>query len=310
MNLLIGIDGGGTKTDFALCREDGTVLKRVIKPASNPCDIGVDKSVLILKSGIDELLKDNLTDEVISLFAGISGGITGNNREILNAELKKIMGGKVIVNNHSDVINALSSGIGSDDGCVVIAGTGSIGYGRKNGHFVRVGGYGIHIDKGGSGYDFGSDALYYALCGKDGRGDDTVLIKMLEEKVGVLVENVGNIINGGKTYVASFAPLVFEGYRLGDRACIEIVERNAQEIAKIFNALAHFVGADICPVVLTGGIFKEFDIIKKHLRRHLKFKFRFVIPYLPPVYGSVSEAAFAAGIDTSGIFKDNFGHTI
>ena len=310
MKLLIGIDGGGTKTDFVLCKEDGTVLKRVIKSASNPNDIGVEKSVIILKNGIEELLTDTSIDNVASLFAGISGGITGNNREILNAELKKIVGDKVIVNNHSDMLNALSSGIGSADGCVIIAGTGSIGYGRKNGKFLRVGGYGIHIDKGGSGYDFGSDALYYALCDKDGREKSTILTKLLEDKIGDLVENVGDIISKGKTYVASFAPVVFEGYRLGDWACVEIVKKNARELSKIFNTLAAFIGADTCPVVLAGGVFRDFDIIEKHLHKHLKYNFQFVIPSLPPVYGSVSEAAFAVEVDVDESFREKFKCTI
>ena len=45
----VGIDGGGTKTDFALCDENVNILKRVTLGASNPNDIGIDNTLKILK---------------------------------------------------------------------------------------------------------------------------------------------------------------------------------------------------------------------------------------------------------------------
>ena len=49
-NLYLGIDGGGTKTEFALVTADGHILKRIIEGGSNPNDIGI--------SGTEKLISE------------------------------------------------------------------------------------------------------------------------------------------------------------------------------------------------------------------------------------------------------------
>ena len=58
MRFLIGIDGGGTKTDFVLCDTAGRVISRVRKNGSNLNNIGFEKAIGIVKEGINELLKN------------------------------------------------------------------------------------------------------------------------------------------------------------------------------------------------------------------------------------------------------------
>ena len=53
--VMIGIDGGGTKTDFVLFRGDGTVVRRLILEGSNPNVYGMEEAQKTLKQGIDSL---------------------------------------------------------------------------------------------------------------------------------------------------------------------------------------------------------------------------------------------------------------
>ena len=85
--LFLGIDGGGTKTEFALVSLDGYVLKRVVKNGCNPNDIGYSKMLALLVAGIDDLLME--FPSVKSVFCGIAGISTGNYAKRLYDELKK-----------------------------------------------------------------------------------------------------------------------------------------------------------------------------------------------------------------------------
>lgn len=310
MRFLIGIDGGGTKTDFVLCDTAGRVISRVRKNGSNLNNIGFEKAIGIVKEGINELLKNREKSGLLSLFAGFSGGTTGDNRELIHKELLRIIGDKAKVSNHSDAMSALTAGLEDKNGCVVISGTGSIGYGRKDGKIIQVGGYGYLLDRGGSGYDLGRDALYHALCHKDGRGKATLMTELIEKVTGNLIKALDDIYRKGKSYIASFAPVVFEAYRMGDDAAYEVVDNNACELSKIFNALGAFLGDGNCGAVLSGSVFKEFDIIKKHLKPRLDYEFGFIFPKHPPVFGSLLQAAYQACIADIEEFKKNLSETL
>lgn len=294
MCLVIGIDGGGTKTDAVLCDNRGNVLNRVILGASNPIDIGIEKSIDVLCDAVDQLGYDGT--EQCSLFAGIAGGMSGNNKRLIYEGLRQKLSENVWIDNHSDAVCALNSGVNTEDGGVVISGTGCVGYLRKKGEIHRIGGYGYLIDRGGSGYDFGRDALYYAYCDIDGRGEKTVLTKQLEKKMGGLIKNLDAIYQKGKPYIASLAPLVFEAYRKGDSVAENIVERNAEEYAKILNRMAELLNEDEGKIVLAGGMWKEFDIIMKHTHKYLRHNLKFIIPVVPPVYGALIQAAQNVGV--------------
>ena len=70
----IGVDGGGTKTEFLLTDEKENVIKRIVKVGSNPNDIGLEGSYEVLSNGIAELLSDEeIAPNDLHIFAGVSG---------------------------------------------------------------------------------------------------------------------------------------------------------------------------------------------------------------------------------------------
>ena len=303
MKLLIGIDGGGTKTDFIACDMEGNLIKRIIKAGSNPIDIGMESALNLMIEGINELTYGYSENDILSIYAGLSGGTTGDNKERVNAKLREKFSRDIIINNHTDGLNALICGVGNNDGCVVISGTGTVGFGRRSGKVVQIGGYGYLIDRGGSGYDYGRDALYYSLCDLDKRGEKTLITDILEQKLGGIRKSIDHIYKKGKSYIASFAPAVFEAYKAGDKIAIRIVEENSCEIAKIFNALARYQEERVCDVVLAGSVFKDFKIIQPHLEHYLEHDFHYIFINMPPVCGAVIQAAINAGIVDLDQFK-------
>lgn len=305
MELLIGIDGGGTKTDFLICDENGTSLKRFQKGPSNPIDIGMEKCIAVLRSGIEEIREAFPNVAIRSVYAGLAGGMSGNNKELIYIQLKSMFSEETIVGNHTDAMNQMIFECEGRDAGAIIAGTGSIGISKKAEELKFFGGYGYLLDRGGSGYDYGRDALYYALCDVDGRREKTLIKELVEEKVGDIKKNIPGIYAKGKPYIASFAPVVFDAYKQGDAVAEEIIKANTKEIANLFNRIARHQQKEICEVVLAGSVFKSFDIIAKYLYGYLDTEFRIILSDAAPVYGTVIQAAVQAGIEDMDAFKRN-----
>ena len=111
-NLFIAIDGGGTKTDLVLFDHSGNILKRVLTQGCNPNDFGWQHTEDVLRKAL-AVLMSGTSAEPEYLFAGISGGTVGNNREIMAQLMKRLVPSVKHVSNNSDTVNALSSGIGT-----------------------------------------------------------------------------------------------------------------------------------------------------------------------------------------------------
>ena len=178
---LLGIDGGGTKTEFLLTDLNGKEIKRLMLGASNPVNLGLGGAEKVLADGITEISKDvNLCN--VSVFAGLAGGISGNNKTEINKFLSSF--GFGVFGNGSDTDNALEISLKGENGVTVIIGTGIVAFAQVNGTKHRIGGWGYLIDKGGSGFNFGSDALNCALRAIDGRGGSQLILQLVEKKLG------------------------------------------------------------------------------------------------------------------------------
>lgn len=282
---LLGIDGGGTKTEFLLTDLCGKEIKRKVLGSSNPVNIGIENTKEILGQGISEICAD-LDFSRISLFAGLAGGITGSNKE----EIKSFLSGYGFgaFDNGSDTENALKIALGDDDGIVVIIGTGIVGFSQKDGIRRRIGGWGYLIDKGGSGFHFGRDALNSALCHLDGRGGSPLILSLIEKQLNKPVpEAIPDIYAGGAAYIASFAHTVFEAFKNGDKEAEAIIGRNAREIALIIRTGLEFTENK---TVICGGLCRYKDILEPFLVRELNANINLIFSDEPPISGAVKLA--------------------
>ena len=261
---VIGIDGGGTKTRLAVCAPDGTLLRRETLGAFNLSAIGEDGF-------------RRRTEEILALCgdmrgcgaicvggAGVSGAAAG---EILRAELAAHgFAGKLLLCGDHEIALA---GAMQTPGCVLIAGTGSVCYGKNAaGETFRCGGGGHIIDDPGSGYTLGRDALAAALRTEDGRLSENALHAAVMDAVG------GHDIQGifdfvyfsrrGKSDIAALAPLVLRCAEQGDAVSLAILRRGAAELARLVSAVTGRLGLDKkSPCALAGGLLAENNIYRR-----------------------------------------------
>src|SRR5712692_5651457 len=171
---VLGIDAGGTKTVGLLADERGTIISEARGPGANLHVAGE----LAVEKVLHEVMEQAIGDRPI-IPAAICLGIAGVDREDEAQTVRAIMrriGYKSRVLVVNDALIALVSGARDDPGIVVIAGTGSIAYGRNAaGEAARAGGWGHMIGDEGSGYWIGRESLAAVMRAGDGRGPETGL---------------------------------------------------------------------------------------------------------------------------------------
>ena len=298
----LGIDGGGTKTEFALADDEGHVIKTLLLGTSNPSDIGMSAAKEVWRTGISEVCAA-LPKGSISLFAGLAGGTTHG----VSEEIDRFFGsfGFHSVRHGSDAENAISAGLGQRDGIITIMGTGSVAFAQCGGKRHRVGGYGYLLADAGSGFAFGRDAIAAALQYEDGSGEDTLLYESVKAKCGAktVLEKLGLFYEGGKRAIADYASCVFDAYRHGDALAHVIVERNLQAVAQtVRGAGKHLKDASRIPVVLCGGICQSHgDVVVPVLGRYLSNEnYEISLCEHSLIYGALRLAGMPEGREEKG----------
>lgn len=303
-DLFLGIDGGGTKTEFVLVSSEGYVLKRLVKNGCNPNDIGYSAMLSILVDGIGDILTE--FHSVKSVFCGIAGISTGDYAKRLSAELKRRYQ-QIDIQIKNDSHNLFALDERAD--MAVISGTGSVVFVKDGDSYKRLGGWGYLLDSAGSAYDFGRDVIREALHEEDMRENRSVMSRMLCRKLNVdtMWEHINTIYSEGKPYIASFASIVFDAFKQGDKKAEQIILRNTKALAELLNA-----GVKLCnasPVAIaSGGLFEHYgEIMTEFIGQYSDVKL--LISTLPPIYGACKKACSITACDISDEFYGNFKKT-
>ncbi len=211
--------------------------------------------------------------------AAICLGIAGVDRDDEAQTVRAIMGrigprSRVVVAN--DALIALVAGARDAPGIVIIAGTGSIAYGRnQNGEAARAGGWGHMIGDEGSGYWIGREALAAVMRAADGRGPATALSADVLAYFGVAdVSRLPRIVydhDQPRTSVAALGPLVQQAAARGDAVASRVLERAADELVLAATSVATRLAmrGDAFTIYLAGGVFPVVPWLAEELPRRL-----------------------------------------
>ena len=302
MKYFIGIDGGGTKTEFVLTDEQGNIVNRVLKSGCNPNDIGIDGSYRVLLDGIQEIAKGYQADDIY-IFAGISGAGVANNALQLQSLLANDYP-QVEVKN--DLVNAVESCLNGEEGIAVICGTGISCCMYKDGVYTTIGGYGYLFEDGGSGYSYGRDAVKAAIQYEDGYGEETVLLSYLKARFQKSVRaSLGQLLLGEKSAVASLCPLVFDGAMAGDKVCKDIIRFNLDCTVSLIENTVKLYKNPTCAIGFVGGLTKE-NCYRETMQSAFASEHPLLFSERKPVYGSVRKAALLAGVNPDETFMQNY----
>lgn len=258
--IFAGVDGGGTRSTLLLADAAGNELARVSGAAGLVDPRHPERSAEVIAQLVRVAsAQAGLREPPAVLCAGLAG--VGNEAERVAVE-RALAGAAGTVRVVSDGEIALHGAFGGGPGVLLIAGTGSVAYGRgPDRRMERCGGWGMYVGDEGSGYAIGRSALEAALRSVDGREAETRLLPVVLELLKLdgprgIPPWAGRAAKGD---VASLARHVLELAAAGDAVALRVVEHQARELASHVIALAHRLGpwpGDV-PVVFHGGVLRS-----------------------------------------------------
>jgi N-acetylglucosamine kinase-like BadF-type ATPase len=297
MKYLIGMDGGATKTDCIATDIDGNVLYKCTGGPSNFLIIGSDKVCQTLFNLITECKKKLNADygDFQSIVLGTAGAGRKVDAEKVENAFKEFIKSKEITLNFyvdSDARIALEGAFSGKPGSILIAGTGSIMFGKDvNGKIIRVGGYGRFIGDQGSGYNIGRKGLSAIARFYDGRGDHTMLTRIFTDKFKIdTPEGLIVAIYKNNFDIASVAPLVIEAAEKGDQVCNYIVQEETDELILHILAMVKKINLPEFKLALIGSLITTDNYYSRIFRKKIEIlavKVSIKIPELSPAMGAV-----------------------
>ena len=308
--MFLGVDGGGTKTAFALIDRQGQVLARNEQSSAYYLEVGMEGAADVLARGCGQLFAAAgvTANDVAFAFFGLPA--YGEDRAVqpqLDALPRAVLGhGRYLCDN--DMVCSWAGSLACADGISVIAGTGSMAYGRIGGQGARAGGWGELFSDEGSAYWIARAGLALFSRMSDGRAPRGPLHGLLRTRLALqhdldLCQVVYGELKGERSKVAALSRLVSEAAALGDAQAAAILESAALEVAALVDAVRGQLGVEPgteVTVSYSGGLFGVEGPLRAPFARVLAASsagaYRLIAPRLPPVFGAAVYAAQQVGI--------------
>jgi len=176
-SLVLGVDGGGTRSTGLIADLSGNILSRREGGATNPNVVGFDESARTIFDLISGCCKEVhcSPDELRAVVLGLAGArvheFRERIREEVNAQFLQNGSRPLPLAVETDARIALEGAFDGGPGVVLIAGTGSIVIGKnEHGDILSVGGWGRILGDEGSGFAIGRDGVRALTAYYDGRG--------------------------------------------------------------------------------------------------------------------------------------------
>ncbi len=305
---VIGVDGGGTKTQAVIVNEKGQIKGRAVADSSNIQAVGEDQLAIVFNSLARDLsLQAGIEiSDIDHIYAGLAGAARPADQKRIRETIEKLNITKSFTID-TDAMAALAGAFSGKPGMIVISGTGAICFGKDDqGNVHRCGGWGYLLGDEGSGFYLGQQAIIAALKAFDGRGEQTELLDRIVEFYNLDAINliISPIYSGqiDRTRIASLAPVVFELARKGDQVAKNIIDTAGNELGKIVAATTRAMSKKDKPVrvALIGSVFKQRDLLVPHMEKQaltVAKSVEFIDPECEPSLGSALLGLQTEGID-------------
>lgn len=289
--LVLGMDVGGTKTAAAIVNERGVVLGQGVGESGNINFVTLEQAERSFAQAIGQAREmaglDRLQTEINVI------GIEPE-PDPLHPIIKQLTGCDRILHRKEGECS-LVGGLVSNVGISLIAGTGSVGWGRnKEGRTHMTGCWGTIGDEG-SAYDMARQGVNAAFWAEDGRGPDTRLLDNLKAHFGVsqLRDAVTTIYQNPdvRRNFAALSRIVMRTADEGDPVAQRIIQNCAEQLALLVTTAARVLGMDKEPyrVAATGGLVSKGGPFFEKVRAEIKKvhpQAELELPKFEPVIGA------------------------
>ena len=295
----IGIDGGGSKTKFLCFDHAGRECGSATTIGTYCAQDGINAVLMRLKDGIVQSLPEEASDVVI----GFGMPAYGENRKLDTLAAQKIREAFYPMRVHIDNDSAIgwAGSLAMKPGISVVAGTGSIAYGRDaSGNTERCGGWHEFFSDEGSGYWLGKQLLQLFSQQSDGRLPKTTLYDLVRSELDLhedfdIISLVDQRYARSRKDTAALQKILLQAARLGDTHALACYDRASEELSKLIIAVLHkldFPEGERVAVSFQGGLFSIPDLIRNPVAHKVRaaafpWEIDFCQPKLDPCRGAV-----------------------
>lgn len=273
VNIVVGVDGGGSKTRVLVADAKGAEIASVDAGPSAVHPGATERSADIIAAAIRQALAEAEVD-VVPAVACI--GVAGSGRQaerdgLWQALVARDVADEVVV--HADATIALEDAFGEGPGVLLIAGTGSMALGRgPTGVLARCGGWGPVFGDEGSGVWIARRALGIVAAATDGREPETALTGAI--LTAAVVDSAEALIpwaaQASTADLAALAPAVIHCADSGDARAETLVAFAVEELVIHVRTLARHLFVDeraATPVAVVGGLLSRGSFRNRFERR-------------------------------------------
>jgi N-acetylglucosamine kinase-like BadF-type ATPase len=300
----LGVDGGGTKTRFALIDSAHQLVGEATLGTTYHPDVGVDGVRSVLARGIAQVVSAASIDASRLAYAFFGLPAHGEDSAVtpaLDALPRAILGhDRYTVGN--DMVCGWAGSLAAEDGINIVAGTGSIGYGQRGTRAARAGGWGEAFSDEGSAYWIAMQGLNAFSRMSDGRLPRGPLHSLIAEALNLsndldLCAHVYGENAKSRGDLARLSPLVTRAAAMGDVQALDIFRRAGDELAHIAEALRQRLGfraEETVRLSYSGGAFAAGEVLLAPFRQALAAaspSFEIRRPLHEPHFGAALYAA-------------------
>jgi glucosamine kinase len=275
--LFLGIDGGGSKTS-CLIGDETSILGAGTAAGSNLIRVGQAQAREAMANAIRQAcaVANVAPSQIQRICVGLAGAagpeVAERVREIV-AELLSDEGPPggtpAQIQVVGDMVIALQAAFSNGPGVIVIAGTGSIAYGRNaQGESMRAGGWGFAISDEGSGHWIGRAVVAAAMRAMDeaeGESAKTVDGLMKSWRLQTIEQLVMAANSTPPPDFAALFPTVLSLADSGDRIALEVLTHAGAELAKLAGIVIQrlFPPSGAVSVAMSGGVFGSSPLVRQ-----------------------------------------------
>lgn len=269
MKYIIGVDGGGTKTEAVAYDFQGNIIVTSVKGFANLLN-NREKALNNIIDSIREIIDVLKEDELVDLYLGIAGSEVGDNAKIIKDTIKNELKTDCVLMNDAEI--ALKAMLRGNDGILTIAGTGSIAFGVKNNSSVRCGGWGNLLGDEGSGYKIAIDAIKRMIFEEENSLSKSELTRRIMKRLGA--KSIGEVVtfvySSTKDEIASLAEIVSILGEEGNKIAEEILVNEGVDLAKTVINVYRKLKFESCSIALVGGVIRKAKILRKSFEKYLR----------------------------------------
>ncbi len=298
MGIFLGIDGGGTGTS-SLVGDEESVLGSGRAGGSNVLRVGEAVARKSLVDAIWQACDEAKIDprQISRTCVGVAGAARSEVAEAVREIVSETVAGEIEI--VGDMVIALHAAFGAGPGVVVVAGTGSIAYGRNlNGKTARAGGWGSAISDEGSGYWIGRAAVMASLRAADESGNwETSLLRAIM-KVWNIETRDAMVLAVNASPPPDFAalfPAVLGEANSGDVPSVHVLGLAGRELSGLAKTIVGRLFSDTksVPVDVSGGVFRNSALVRETFYNELMRQCPQVVveeKIVEPVHGALELA--------------------